>query len=205
MINLKSQLLQILDAAIAAPVEKTAKTDPGAVPETPVLLPQNRHVSALLRFCSLPEKSTRTKLDELARKFRDELEVSARLEHPAFEHERQIALAVSGKIKPSEVITRTALREIFEQTHQIQDARAAKFSREAALIAADVLETALAKLPSFIAQLKTHESILHETAGIAPATEVFTKFEKRLAAHVRKLAKTYRENTTVSDPSELLK
>ena len=203
--SIRNQLLQILDAAIATPPTKPTTRDPAN--EIPIAspTPQQKHVAALLKFCGLPEKSTRAKLDELARKFREELAPAQRLEHPAIAHENQIALAVAGKIKASEVPTRSVLRETFEQTHAIADARAAKYSREAALIAAAVLETALGKLPQFIEQLKTHESVFHEAAGSAPDNEVFAKFENRLSKHVRRMVENLRENTSVSDPSELLK
>lgn len=187
MNKISNVLTSFLDAAIAPPA-KAAKHDPGADISPPVPMPQQRHVAALLKFCNLPEKATRAKLDKLAEQFHEELAVSGRLLHPDFEHERQTALAVAGKIKPSEVITRTAV-----------------FSREAALLGADVLEVALEKLPQFIQQLKTHEDVLHNASGSAPEPEFFAKFSKRLEAHVRKLVKNHLENTTVCDPSELLK
>lgn len=204
--SIRNQLLQILDAAISeTPTATPPRRDPAS--EIPIAAPppQQRHVAALLKFCGLPEKSTRAKLDELARKFREELAVAQRVEHPAIQHENLIAMAVAGKIKASEVPTRSVLRETFEQTHAIADARAAKYSREAALIAADVLEAALEKLPPFIEQLKTHENVLHSAAGSAPDNEVFAKFEKRLEKHVRRMVENLRENTGVCDPAELLK
>ena len=166
-------------------------------------------VVAVLRFGKLPDEGTRKKLDKLGEKFRAELGALKGFSYDDARREFKTAVhaALDGKGDPNAVRTSESLIRRNSIVRQAVKQRASKVSREACLIAADVLKAGLKIFPEYERAILEQESALvpaevTNQLGGSPLRALLKQMPKFIEAHIAKL----RDNPMpMVDPSNLLK
>jgi hypothetical protein len=192
---------EIFNPTKVDPVPPVQRVEP-----TPGIAPSWALVVAALKSVGLPDAKTRATLDKLGEKFTAELSKMRGYSHDDARREfkRLVHAALDSNTVPENLPASDELIRRNSLFRQVCRSRASAVSREGCLLAADVLEKALAQLPKFTGELLAAESALHQ--GITLTGSPLKKLCDELPAFFKLHIANLRGNPTpMVNPSQLLK
>lgn len=195
---------ELFNPAPAAPL----LPPPTHIPQdnSPRPLPNHAMLVEVLRFAGLPNKDTISKLEKLHDKWKAELAAMKGFgyDDALREYRANIRDALDGKLDAKTLPTKSDLIQRNSDVRKIAKGRAAVISKEACLIAADVYEAALKRLPEYTAKLLESERAIFSGSsnlGKSPLQYLCDQMPDFFATHIAKLRD---RDYAMSDPKTVI-
>lgn len=146
----------------------------------------------VLKFAGLPDKATLSKLDKLHDKWQSELDAMKGYSYDDAlrEYRANVRAALDGNFDAKTLPLKSDLIQRNSDVRKIARGRATVISKEACLIAADVYEAGLKKLPEYTARLMASERAIFNTGqslGKSPLEYLCEQMPSFFEVHIKKL------------------